>query len=115
MAPPEQRCQHDEGTTECPAHHAIHILQDKWVLHIVHALLAGPRGFNELGREVGGCNPTTLAQRLGRLEELGIVVREVVNDTPVRCSYSLTPVGQALSSVIAAIESWAAKHLTARI
>ena len=103
---------HGEGTSECPAHHAIHILQDKWVLHIVHALLAGPRGFNELGREIGGCNPTTLTQRLGRLEELGIVSREVVNEAPVRCRYTLTRVGQGLSSVIEAIQGWAKEHLT---
>lgn len=79
----------------------------------MHALLAGPRGFNELGREIGGCNPTTLAQRLGRLEELGIVSREVVNDTPVRCSYALTRVGHGLSSVIDAIQSWSEEYLAA--
>ena len=54
----------------CAAGSAIEILQEKWVLHIVHALLGGPKGFNELGREVGGCNPTTLTQRLARLEAL---------------------------------------------
>jgi DNA-binding HxlR family transcriptional regulator len=104
---------HDVGTIECPAYRAIHILQDKWVLHIVHALLAGPRGFNELGREVGGCNPTTLAQRLTRLEELGIVTKSVTHEVPVRTSYALTPVGEGLSTVIAAIQSWAASHLAA--
>lgn len=103
-----------DTTSECPAHEAIHILQDKWVLHIVHALLAGPLGFNELGREVGGCNPTTLTQRLGRLEDLGIVRRDVTNDAPVRTSYQLTATGQGLSVVIDAIEDWASQHLAAR-
>lgn len=102
---------HREGTTACPAHDAIAILQEKWVLHIVHALLGGPRGFNELGREVGGCNPTTLAQRLGRLEEVGIVAKRVLDETPLRSSYSLTPMGQGLASVIEAIQSWATVYL----
>lgn len=83
------------------------------MLHIVHALLAGPRGFNELGREVGGCNPTTLAQRLTRLEDLGIVTKTVTRDVPVRTSYSLTEVGEGLSVVIGAIQTWATDHLTA--
>ena len=114
VSPQAKCCRHPDGTEDCPAHQAIHILQDKWVLHIVHALLVGPRGFNELGREVGGCNPTTLAQRLGRLEELGIVSREVVTDAPVRCSYGLTEMGQGLSAVIGAIQAWAVDYLPAR-
>ena len=44
----------------CPVHEAIQVLQEKWTMHIVRALLDGPLGFNELGRAVGGCNPATL-------------------------------------------------------
>ncbi len=80
------------------------------MLHIVLALLGGPKGFNELGREVGGCNPTTLTQRLARLEELGVVEKES-NSLPLRCAYSLTPAGHDLERVIVAIRSWALAHL----
>ena len=95
----------------CPAYEAIQILQEKWVLHIVHALLDGPKGFNELGREVGGCNPTTLTQRLGRLEQIGVIRREVHSTQPPRCSYQLTDSGRDLESVIVAIRGWALEHL----
>jgi len=81
------------------------------VLHIVHSLLGGPKGFNELGREVGGCNPTTLTQRLCRLETLGLVVKSVHSVTPPRCSYDLTDAGRALESVIESIRGWALTHL----
>ncbi len=80
------------------------------MLHIVHALLNGPMGFNELGREVGGCNPTTLTQRLARLEELGVVEKET-NALPQRCAYSLTSSGHDLERVIVAIRGWALAHL----
>ncbi len=85
-------------------------------MHIVHALLDGPKGFNELGREVGGCNPTTLAQRLARLEGLGVVSREVLQGEAngaglPRCSYELSESGQDLEIVIKAIGEWAAAHL----
>ena len=84
------------------------------MLHIIHALLAGPLGFNELGRAVGGCNPTTLNQRLCRLEDLGLVEREVTNEAPIRTAYGLTDKGQGLSPVIQAIQRWASRNLEAR-
>lgn len=95
----------------CIAGEAIEILQEKWVLHIVLALLDGPKGFNELGREVGGCNPTTLTQRLSRLETLGLIDRTVCSVTPPRCSYALTKSGRDLERVITAIRSWARQNL----
>jgi DNA-binding HxlR family transcriptional regulator len=95
----------------CAAGEGIEVLQEKWVLHIVHALLDGPKGFNELGREVGGCNPTTLTQRLARLEALGVIHKDVSPHANPRCSYTLTEAGLGLERVIAAIRSWAASHL----
>jgi len=95
----------------CAAGEAIDILQEKWVLHIVHSLLHGPKGFNELGREVGGCNPTTLTQRLCRLEDLGLISKSVRSVSPPRCSYGLTDSGKALERVIASIRDWADRHL----
>lgn len=86
-------------------------MQEKWVLHIVRALLGGPRGFNELGREVGGCNPTTLAQRLERLEALGLVEKTVCSVMPPRSSYRLSASGRALETVIDAIHVWATEYL----
>ncbi len=80
-------------------------------MHIVRALLDGPKGFNELGREIGGCNPTTLAQRLERLESLGILEKTVCSVMPPKSSYSLTAAGTALQTVINAIHDWAAEHL----
>ncbi len=94
----------------CPVSRAIAVLQEKWVLHIVHALLDGPRGFNELGREVGGCNPTTLTQRLARLEEAGLVTR-VHDEGGGRSAYALTDAGAALEEVFGAIRSWSTRYL----
>ena len=95
----------------CPAYSAIQILQEKWVLHIVRALLDGPKGFNELGRDIGGCNPTTLTHRLDKLESLGLVDKTVCSVMPPKSSYSLTPSGEALQGVIDAIHGWALTYL----
>src|SRR5690606_3324517 len=80
------------------------------VLHIFPALRDGPRGFNELGRVVGGCTPPPLTQRLAKLEDLGVLRRDP-GPAGARCDYSLTEAGLGLERVIAAIRTWASAHL----
>lgn len=99
----------------CPVHEAIQLLQEKWTLHIIRALLDRPLGFNELGRAAGGCNPATLAQRLDRLEELGLVTRTVESVMPPRTSYALTAAGVELQDVIKAIDCWGRRHISERL
>ncbi len=102
----------DPRIRDCAAeagYQAIEFLQEKWVLHIVRSLLTGAKGFNALSREVGGCNPTTLTQRLARPESLELLRR---GSLPERGFYELTPSGQALGAAIDAIEGWAEQHLT---
>jgi DNA-binding HxlR family transcriptional regulator len=103
----------NEEGLDCPAYRAIDVLQEKWVLHIIRTLLGGPRGFNDLSREVGGCNPATLAQRLDQLETMGLVKKTVQSVMPPKTSYRLTPAGQALTDVVEAIDRWARRHLKA--
>jgi DNA-binding HxlR family transcriptional regulator len=95
----------------CPVHEAIQVLQEKWTLHIVRALLDGPLGFNELGRRVGGCNAVTLKCRLDHLESIGVVSRTVHSYMPPRTTYELAAAGHDLQAVIAAIDDWGRRHL----
>ena len=95
----------------CPVYDSIDLLQEKWVLHIIRALLDAPHGFNELGRAVGGVNTTTLAARLDRLEREGIVSKKVESTMPPRTRYALTEAGVALQDVIEAIDAWARQHM----
>lgn len=95
----------------CAVHDAIEVLQEKWMMHIVRAMLDGPLGFNELGRTVGGCNPATLKMRLDRLEQLGLLHRTVHSTMPPRTSYKLTPAGVDMQRVINSIDRWARAHL----
>jgi DNA-binding HxlR family transcriptional regulator len=81
------------------------------VLHILRSLQEGPRGFNDLARSVGGCNPATLAQRLDRLVDIGVVDKEVQSIMPPRTLYRLTAAGQSLQEVVNAIDAWATRYL----
>lgn len=95
----------------CPVYQSIQLLQEKWVLHIVRALLSGPHGFNELARAVGGVNTTTLSLRLEQLERLGLLSKTVESTMPPRSRYQLTDAGLELQKVIDAIDGWARSHM----
>ncbi|HLK54983.1 MAG TPA: helix-turn-helix domain-containing protein [Chthonomonadaceae bacterium] len=90
------------------------LLQEKWVLLIVHRLLNGPLGFNELTRQADGVNSTTLSQRLALLEHAGLVTKTIHSTMPPRTSYELTEAGRALKPVLEAIETWSGNYLAGR-
>jgi DNA-binding HxlR family transcriptional regulator len=94
--------------------HALGLLQEKWSLFIIAALLHGPTGFNEMGRNAGRVNPTTLAQRLVQLENAGLVRKTVHSTMPPRTSYELTEAGRALQPVIEAIAAWSERDMPDR-
>jgi DNA-binding HxlR family transcriptional regulator len=97
----------------CPSRHlqaGVGLLQEKWVLLIVKVLLSGPQGFNDMARNTGDVNSTTLAQRLARLEKAGIVTKTVQSVMPPKTSYALTEAGLALKPTVDAIETWALKY-----
>ena len=98
----------------CPVYASIELLQEKWNLHIIRALLSGPMGFNDLGRACGA-NPSTLAQRLERLEGAGVVERTVHSVMPPLTSYALTCAGRGLQHGIDAIDRWGKEHLQAQL
>jgi DNA-binding HxlR family transcriptional regulator len=96
----------------CPIYAATELLQEKWVLHIIRSLLKEPKGFNELSRDIGGCNSNTLAERLEQLEQLKLVHKSVLSTMPPRTHYELTASGAELNEVTEAIERWGLKHLS---
>ncbi|MFV2084053.1 winged helix-turn-helix transcriptional regulator [Micromonospora sp. LOL_021] len=86
---------------------AVGRLRGRWTLHIVHALLDGSAGFNDLRRAVPAVGPSTLARRLGELEAAGIVSRTVIDTTPPGTRYALTSTGTGLRPVLAEMAAWA--------
>lgn len=93
---------------------AFALLQEKWVLSIVYVLLQGPIGFNEVGRGAGAINSSTLAQRLVRLEQAGLVKKTVQSVMPPRTTYELTRAGEELGPIIEALGAWSGRHCLGR-
>jgi DNA-binding HxlR family transcriptional regulator len=88
-------------------HHAIEIIGRRWTGVIVRSMLGGRVRFSEILKDVPGLSDRLLTERLRALEAEGIVVREVIPETPVRVEYHLTDKGRALVPVVEAVSDWA--------
>jgi len=99
----------------CPIAASMDVLHEKWTLHVVHALLLGHKRFNEIGHALGGINPSTLRERLRRLENEDIVKRHVIATIPPWVEYELTAKGEALKGVMDAMSDWATQWMTAPV
>lgn len=89
----------------CPANAALNLLNERWTLHIVRALLSETKRFNEIGREIG-LNPATLRERLRVLEGEEVVTRTVISQMPPHVEYALTEKGKALNCIFEALAEW---------
>jgi DNA-binding HxlR family transcriptional regulator len=91
---------------------AVHeLLGRKWHLRIVYQLLEnGEMGFSGLKNAIDDISSKMLSESLSTLEDRGLVVRDIVNDQPVRVEYSLTETGEALEPTVEALLRWEASH-----
>jgi len=100
------------GDERRPLYRATTIIGKKWHPVLIRTLLAeGPLGFNELKTHIDGISDKVLADALEDLQSAGLVVRDVVDDKPVRVNYSLTRAGEDLEPVIEDLLDWSQKHL----
>ena len=83
------------------------LLGRKWHLRIVYYLLTdGPMGFSALKDAVDGVSSKMLSESLSSLESQGLLVRDIVNEQPVRVEYSLTERGSALGPTVESLVRW---------
>lgn len=92
----------------CPVARAVEILGDRWTLLIVRDVLCGTHHFNELERGLPGIPRALLAERLRRLQQVGVLDRQVGSDGR-QVSYQLTEAGKELKQVIDVLTQWGAK------
>jgi DNA-binding HxlR family transcriptional regulator len=89
----------------CPIARTADLLGDWWTPLVLRELLLGCRRFGDLQQRLD-INRSVLSQRLGRLEEEGVVVRRRYQDHPPRDEYELTEKGRDLWEVLAAMWSF---------
>src|SRR5687768_11607210 len=84
----------------CPVAKSLDVIGDRWTLLIVRDLLRGKQRFKDLQSSLSGIAPNLLSDRLKKLEEAGLIARQMFRQLPPRVEYSLTEKGQSLEKVL---------------
>src|SRR6202044_3392464 len=92
----------------CPIAKAMELLDERWTLLVVSELLRGSVHFNDLRRGGPKMSPALLSKRLKSLSRAGVVERTEMDG---RASYSLTPCGQELATVVDALGEWGVRWI----
>jgi DNA-binding HxlR family transcriptional regulator len=95
-------------------HQAIELVGKRWTGAILLVLMDGPLHFSGIRHLVPELSDRLLSERLKELEAEGIVERRVLEGSPVRVEYSLTPKGRALEPTLGALKEWAQQHVSER-
>src|SRR5919201_508577 len=96
----------------CGLAKGLDVIGDRWTLLIVRELLIrGPCRYTDLRKGLPGIPTNLLADRLGEMEEAGLLRRDMTPPPAPAAVYVLTPRGEALETVIAALGRWAAPLL----
>lgn len=105
----------DGGRPQCCSlyHRAIELVGKRWTGAILLVLMDGPLHFSGIRQLVPELSDRLLSERLKELEAEGIVERKVLEGSPVRVEYSLTPTGRALEPTLRSLKQWANEHLSA--
>ena len=105
-------CPTGDLRSPCPIAALLDVLGDRWTLLVLRdAILFEKSLFQEFQASPEGISSNTLADRLKRLEEHGILVREVYQERPLRHRYLVTPKGRELLPILREAILWGARHV----
>jgi DNA-binding HxlR family transcriptional regulator len=107
--PDPEQC--DFSRSPCPVANMLDILGDKWTLLVVRDIFLGKRQYGEFLNSPEGIPTNILAERLKRLVEQGIVVKQPYQQNPVRYEYTLTTKGKALFPVLREVARWGLNYV----
>ena len=93
----------------CGTAHALELIGERWALLVLRELMLGPRRFSGLKADLPGISANTLAQRLGELEQSGLVVRMRLPPPASVQVYEATEWGLEAEPIVQALGRWAAR------
>lgn len=95
----------------CPVARSLEILGDKWTLLVIRDLFLGASRYADFLESPEGIPTNILADRLKRLEFLGVISKELYQDNPNRYRYELTVMGRDLMPVLRSLIQWGLQHV----
>jgi DNA-binding HxlR family transcriptional regulator len=91
----------------CPVRDVLSRVSDRWSMLVLLFLEAGALRFSALGRAMPDISQRMLFQTLRRLEEDGLLTREVFPTVPPKGGYSLSDLGRSLLKPLKQMMRWA--------
>jgi len=95
----------------CPIASTLDLVGDRWTLVIVRDMVTGKTRYGDFMDSPEGITTNILADRLKRLVDNDLVMKEAYQSNPVRHEYHLTDRGFDLLPVLQAMCTWANKHV----
>lgn len=95
------------GRSSCPIATTLDLVGDKWTLVIVRDLVTGKSRYGEFLESQEKITTNILANRLRRMEEVGLIEKRPYQKHPVRHEYHLTEMGTRLLPILQAMCRWA--------
>ncbi len=93
-----------------PIRDTLELLNGKWKIQIIAALLAGEKRFKELQRDLPGITAKTLSKELKEMEANQLVHRTEYATSPLTVTYALTEYSHSLETVVEALYDWGVQH-----
>ncbi len=97
--------------SNCPIACALDLVGDRWTLLVLRDLFLGKSRYDEFLGSAEGISTNILADRLRRLETLGMVEKTPYSSHRRRMQYSLTEHGRSLGPVLRAIRDWGLENV----
>jgi len=95
----------------CSIADALEVVGERWSLLVLRELGFGVHRFRDIQINTGAPRET-LALRLRKLEQAGVIERRRYCDHPPRDEYVLTGAGQELLPVLGTLREWGERHVT---
>tara|TARA_Y100000310_G_scaffold328540_1_gene396828 strand:+ start:2143 stop:2475 length:333 start_codon:yes stop_codon:yes gene_type:complete len=92
----------------CPTQKTVELIGDKWTLFIIREFIFGEQTmrFNEILRKLKPISSRTLAIKLDKLQKCKIIIREVIQEKPLKVNYKITKIGLALKKSMLELANW---------
>ena len=97
--------------SRCPVSCILEIIGDKWTLLVVRDLFFNNHTFKELQASPEKIPSNIPADRLKRLQQSGLIRRELYQERPRRYAYYLTEKGLDLEQVMRSMMVWSNKYI----
>ncbi|HEU0136262.1 MAG TPA: helix-turn-helix domain-containing protein [Flavobacterium sp.] len=93
-----------------PVRDFLDVMSGKWKFPILVSIGVGNDRFTDIQESIPGITPKVLAKELKELETHQLIKRTVIEDYPVKITYTRQPYADSLTPVIYAMKEWGINH-----